>query len=262
MNDTSKKTQIERLLSRLGIGKRLRLPVEEKDFSTTLPPFHTLQAALAMRLRTWRTLFFVTTAVLVSVVIGQQRVIFHKLFQKMNEEVIIVPGSPEFFRVRPGQIPNESVFIFAEFVANNIGTFSYRNAKYHFGKVAEHMHPIAKGRFESDTEARMKDWSERKVDQTFAYEPVRTFDLVSDERGPKYVAAVEGTRVQYVEGHAFSETRDVLLLEFRAKGNLTPEKPFLFEIESLEWLTPSQFEAVKNSRGLGKITKNEKGGAS
>lgn len=248
------------ILDRMRGERLLRKPAQGADFGATLPPFHALQAALTVRMRTWRTLFFVTAGVLLTVIVGQQRIIFHKLFQKMNEEVIVVPGSPEFFRVRPGQIPAESVFIFAEFVANNIGTFSYRNVKYHFGKVAEHMHPLAKGRFEADTDSRLKDWTERKVDQTFAYEPVRKFDLVSDARGPKYVAAVEGTRVQYVEGHAFSETRDVLLLEFRPQGNLTPEKPYLFEIENLEWLTPAQFEAIKESRGLGKIS--EKGGAS
>jgi hypothetical protein len=226
-----------------------------------VPPFVSVQAALLARSRTWRNVFIATSAVLGLVIVGQQRVIFHKLFQKMNEEIVIVPGSPEFFRVRPGQIPDESVFQFAEFVAANLGTFSYRSVQYQFGKIGEHMHPTARGRFDAELSEHIKDWSERKVDQTFAFEPVRQFDLVNDAKGARYVAAVEGVRTQYVEGHAFSESRNVLLLEFRAQGNLTAEKPYLFELTSLDWLTPEQFEAVKSARGLGNsLARKEKGG--
>lgn len=243
------------------VAARDKVVGEEKQSSDTIPPFVSVQAALTARARTWRNVFLATSAVLGFVIVAQQRVIFHKLFQKMNEEIVIVPGSPEFFRVRPGQIPNESVFQFTEFVAANLGTFSYRNAQYQFGKIATHMHPVARGRFESGLQERIKDWSERKVDQTFAFEPVRSFDLVNDARGAKYVAAVDGVRTQYVEGHAFSETRNVLLLEFRAQGNLTAEKPYLFELETLDWLSPEQFEAVKSARGLGDaLARKSKGG--
>jgi len=244
------KNKFDRVLSQVKVDKILSKEIPKEKFAKELPPFHSVQAALFTRVRTWKSIFFITTGVLCFVIVCQQRIIFHKLFQKMNEEVIIVPGSPEFFRVRPGEIPKESVFNFAEFIANNVGNFSYRNVKYHFGKISEFMHPNIKGRFESDYENRLSDWSARKVDQTFSYEPVKTFDLVKDTRGPKYVVAVNGTRVQYVEGHSFSETNDVLLLEFRPQGNLTAEKPFIFEIENLEWLTPSQFEEIKNARGL------------
>ena len=225
-----------------------------------LAPFTAVQAALLARLRTWKALFFASSGVLLLVVFAQQRIIFHKLFQKMNEEIVIVPGSPEFFRVRPGQIPSESVFQFAEFMAAQVGTFSYRNAQYQFGKAANYMHPAARGRFESGLADRLKDWADRRVDQAFAYEPVRSFDLVNDARGAKYIAAVEGLRTQYVEGHAFSETRNVLLLEFRAQGNLTAEKPYLFELENLEWLTPEQFDVVKTARGLGNAAARKKQG--
>ena len=216
-----------------------------------LAPFTAVQAALLARLRTWKAIFFATSGVLLLVIAAQQRVIFHKLFQKMNEEIVIVPGSPEFFRVRPGQIPDESVFQFAEFIAAQVGSFSYRSAAYQFGKAGNYMHPTARARFETGLSERLKDWADRRVDQSFAFEPVRAFDLMNDQRGAKYVAAVEGLRTQYVEGHAFSDTRNVLLLEFRAQGNLTAEKPYLFELETLDWLTLEQFEAVKNARGLG-----------
>ena len=236
-------TKIAQTLRRLQVATWVDAPTKLEP--GVMPPFYEINAALAARAKTWRGVFFAVAGLLTLVIVLQQRIIFHKLFQKMGEQIVIVPGSPEFFRVRPGQVPDESVFLFAEYVAANVGTFSYRNVKYHFGKISEYMTPIARGRFEAKFEQIQKDWALRKVDETFAYEPVRHFDLVSDEHGPKYIAAVEGTRVKYVEGRAFSETHDVLLLHFRSRGNLTADHPFIFEIEDLEWMTPEQFQALK-----------------
>lgn len=252
MNIDALKLIFKKNLKQLRSDQVVTKAIALDDYSKNLPPFHSVHAALLMRMRTWKNMFFITLGVSGFVIVAQQKIIFHKLFQKTNEEVLIVPGSPEFFRVRPGQIPNESVFIFSEFIANNLGNFSYRNVKYHFGKISEFMQPSLKSRFEADYSSRLNDWYERRVDQSFSYEPVHEFDLVNDKRGSKYIVAVSGTRTQYVEGHVFSENQNVLLLEFRSQGNLTPDKPFIFEIENLEWLSPSQFEVIKNAKGLGK----------
>jgi hypothetical protein len=218
----------------------------------TLYPFESMEEALLTRIRTWKGAFFAVSGVLLVVIGFQQRSLSHKLFDKLNESVVIVPGAPEFFRVRPGQIPDDSVFLFAEYVASNLGNFSYRNVAYHFQKITRYMHPEIKSVFERSYEEKLKDWSERKVDQTYAYEPVKGFDLLTDAKGPLYVASVEGTRTQYVEGQAFSETRDFLVVEFRPLGNLTPEKPFLFEIEKINWMSHEQWNAYKTAKGLGK----------
>lgn len=215
---------------------------------SNVPPFFALEAAMATRVRTWRAMCLVLALALGGVIIGQQWLLSHELFARTNQEIIVVPGSPEFFRVRPGQIPDESVFLFAEYVAENLGSFSYRSARYHFQKIMGHMTPTAKARFEALFEQQVSDWLDRRVDQTFAYEPVRQYDIVNDERGPKYVVVVKGTRVRYVEGRSFSESREVLALEFRSRGNLTPDRPFIFELENIEWMTVAQFQASELSK--------------
>jgi hypothetical protein len=244
MDQAKAESVFSEAMAHLKHQKMLQIPIEPREQKGSLPAFLPLQAALSARVRSWKALYFASVLVLLAVIVGQQCIIFHKLFQKLNEQFVIVPGSPEFFRVRPGQVPDESVFLFAEYVAANIGTFTHQNVKYHFGKASQHMSPETKGRFETAFQGKLKDWEERKVDQVFAYEPVRKFSLVNDKFGPKYTTAVTGQRTQYVEGHVFSETQDVLLLEFRSRGNLTPDRPFIFELEKMEWLSPSQYQAI------------------
>jgi len=247
MNTNDSRQRLNALAARMGLASFTRSRPSGASTFSDLPPFHTALAALNMRRRSWKILFFASTALCAGVIAFQQRIIMHKLFEKGNESVVIVPGAPEFSRVRPGQIPDESVYIFGEFVAANLGNFTWRNVRYHFGKVAQYMTPAMRGRFERDLEARSTDWIERRVDQTFAYEPVRAFALTNDATGPIYRLTIEGTRSQYVEGRSFSEGREFLKLAFRVRGNLTADKPFVFELDSVEWLTTAQYAADKQS---------------
>lgn len=209
---------------------------------STLPVYVSAVAAMNMRKNTWKGLFF--TYVGLSVIL----LCVVKCKENVKETVVIVPGAPEFARVAPNQIPEESVFNFAEYVASHVGSFSYRNVKYHFSKIMNFMSPLAASKFQQNFESKLKDWQERRVEQGFAYEPVKVLNIDKDKFGTKYVVAVKGTRVQHVEGHVFSETRDVLLLAFRTRAKLTPEHPFIFEVESLEWFPEDTYESYKNEK--------------
>lgn len=247
MSENNLRHSLKRLSERMRLASFLRETPEIPSFRGDLPPFYSALAAVNIRRRSWKMLFFASAGVLMTVVAFQQKVIGNKLFDKANEPFVIVPGAPEFTRIRPGQVPDESVFIFAEYVAANLGNFSWRNVRYHLGKVSAFMTPAMRGQFERDFEARAKEWVERRVDQNFAYEPVKQFQLQNDVRGQKYVVTVEGTRSQYVEGHVFLETKEFLNLVFRARGNLTPDRPFIFEIEDIRWLSPAQMDALRRA---------------
>jgi hypothetical protein len=225
-----------------------RAPVRRPDFRGALPPYFNVVGAFNTRLRAWIILYFATVLVLSGVILIQNKTLSHRLFKAIDREFLIVPGAPEFIPVRTNKIPDSSVFGFAEFVANHIGTFTYRNVSYHYGKVLDYMTPKLRGEFDIIVDLKLKEWSERRTEQVFGYEPVKEFDLQNDSKGPVYTVFVEGTISRYVDGKAFDETREVLHLKFRTK-NITAEKSFFFEIDTLEWMNPDQFLAIKASRG-------------
>jgi hypothetical protein len=221
------------------------------DRAVALPPFESqLAMALAQRNK-WKVFCLSSVACAVVCLGGMGLLLNHKLFEKMGSEFIVVPGAADYIRVRPNLIPDAAVYAFAEYVASYAGTFSHRNAKESFAIIGERMAPELKGRFLRDTDARLTEWSRRRVDQVFAYEPVRRFDVLNDSHGAKYALVVKGTRTQYADGTLLQESMENLYLVLRPRLSVKPgtrADESLFQIERLEWVTSAQAETLLATR--------------
>ena len=217
----------------------------------SLPPLEAHIAVLSAQRNKWKFLCMASLAGAGLGLASLGYLLNHKMFEKMGSEFIVVPGAADYVRVRPNLIPDEAVFAFAEYVASYAGTFSYRNAKNHFVIVGERMVPELKGRFLRDTDARLTEWMRRRVDQVFAYEPVRRFDVLSDKFGSKYALVVKGPRAQYADGTLIQESTENLYLVLRPRLSVNPgtrADESLFQIERLDWVTSAQAETLLATR--------------
>jgi len=211
-----------------------------------LPPFESQMALLKSHCAKWKLMAWMGGLTTLGSMGTSTYLLRHELFQKMNSEYIVVPGAAEFLRVRPNLIPDSVVKDFAQYVATYAGNFTYRNAVDHFETVAERMAPELKGRFLRDAESKFSQWTKRRVDQVFAFEPIE-IQLVNDSFGPKYVMVVTGKRSQYADGTLLQETDENLFLELRPRLSLNPGRrsdESLLLIERLEWVSLSQAEAL------------------
>ena len=232
-------------------NRSLKSESETVERIRILPPFESQIAILCAQRNKWRLLAASSVLFSMLAAISFAVLLHHKLFEKMNIEYIVVPGAAEFLKVRPNLIPDSVVFDFAEFVATYAGNFTYRNAKDHFATVAERMAPELKGRFLRDADSKFSEWSKRRVDQMFAFDPVRRFDVVNDKFGAKYVLVVRGNRTQYADGTKLLETDENLYLELRPRTSLaagTRLDESLLLIERLDWVTSSQAETLLATR--------------
>ena len=248
-------------------GFSQRVAEEDKGNSSGiqfLPPFESQIAVLSAHRNKWKFLAQMATGMCALSIIGSTVLLKDKLFEKMNSEFLIVPGAAEYARVRPNLIPDSVVFDFMDFVASYAGTFTYRNARSHFEYIGERMTPELKGRFLRDTSARLQEWEKRRVDQVFAFDPARKFDLVNDKFGPKYVGVISGVRTQYADGVLLQTTEENIYLELRPRisvsaGNRTQESLLL--IERLEWVSRSQAESLLATRVKSPDSTSSGGGA-
>lgn len=164
-----------------------------------------------------------------------------KLTQALSDrDYLIVPGAPEFMRIRPGFIADESVYLFAEYAANLLSTFSYNTVEGQYRTLSEFMTPELKTKFLMSTEKALKMYRDLRVDQVFDLEPVKKYELKKDERGPKYIVRARGQTRKYVEGN-LRETvpSESVIFTFRPR-KVKPNTPWFFEIENFERLTPEE----------------------
>lgn len=173
-----------------------------------------------------------------------------------EKDYLIVPGAPEFMRIRPGLIAPESVYLFSEYAASQLSTFSYNTVEGQFKSIADLMTPELKTRFLLSVERPIKMYKDLRVDQVFDIEPVKTFELKNDARGPKYVVRVRGQTRKYVEG-ALRESvpTEVVSFVFRPR-KIKTNQPWFFEIESFSRLTPDEEEKMKALDSLNQLENN------
>lgn len=222
----------------------------DKDDSITLPPFVASQVIYNDRIR---VLKFIA---LFNLIIAMA---FCGLFliDRNKKETLIIPGAPDFMRVRAGSIPDEVVYAFADYVARNLGTFSFRTVERQYKDISEFMAPEFKYRFITQTEAQLPALRELRVDEIFDADPVKNYQIKSDLKGAKYVVAVSGITKKFIDGNLRDTVSEAFLIEFRTTA-ISKNKPWMFQVESFRRTTPEEEEKRKRAEQIELQAKGEK----
>lgn len=215
---------------------------QEPDQSLGLPPFSSQLVIFRDRYRVAKWAIVGVAALSATSFVIQEIRVSNLTKLIGDKDYLIVPGAPEFMRIRPGLIAPESVYLFAEYAASQLSTFSYNTVESQFRAIADYMTPELKTRFLLSTERPLKMYRDLRVDQVFDSQPVKAFDLKNDGRGAKYIVKVRGQTRKYVEG-SLRETVPVENINFIFRPRkIKANQPWFFEIESYSRSTPDEEE--------------------
>lgn len=226
---------------------------DEKKFykevsSKLIPPFLSSNAVLNDRLRVAK-LFSIGVATVCISLVGLQEWRFKgALEHALNKEFLIVPGVVDFMRVRPGMIPENVVFFFAEFMADQVGTFTYSNVGERYKRAAEFMSPALRESFLMELRKKEKDYRELAVTEIFSPFPVSKFEQLKDEAGnPYYLVHLRGNLVRFSNDQKIATEEEILTLKFKTT-RIVPDKPWFFELTSLTRQTSEEFARLEVAR--------------
>ncbi len=216
--------------------------------SRMIPPFMASNAVLQDRLRVAK-LFSVGVAVVCVGVVGLQEWRFKgALEHALNKEFLIVPGVVDFMRVRPGVIPENVVFFFSEFMADQVGTFTYANVGERYKRAAEFMSPALRESFLMELRKKEKDYRELAVTEIFSPVPVSKFEQLKDEAGsPYYLVHLRGTLERYSNDQKIASEEEIFTLKFRTT-RIVADKPWFFELTSLERQSSEEFARSESAK--------------
>lgn len=223
---------------------------KDEDNCIKLPPFIASQVVYNDRIRVLKSLVLITTLA-ASLFLG----IF--LLDRNKKETLIIPGAPDFMRVRAGSVPDEVVYAFAEYVAMNLGTFSFRTIERQYKDISEFMAPEFKYRFISQTESQIPILRDLRVDEIFDLTPVTNYQIKRDLKGAKYVVSVSGTTKKFIDGNLRETLAEAFLIEFRTTA-ISKNKPWMFQVESFRRTTPEEEERRKRAEQIEFQTKGPK----
>jgi hypothetical protein len=235
-----------------GFVKSLRWRKERKEKSSAqvanLPPFLAAKAVYNDRLRISKV-FCVGVVLLCGSIVTLQELRFRGALESaLTKEFLIVPGVVDFMRVRPGIVPENVVFYFAEFIAEQIGTFSFQTVEDKYARVSEFMTPQLRETFLAEMRKNMKLYKEVSVTEIFNPRPATKFKQMKDEGGnPYYLINIEGTLERFSNDQRIEARNEVISLSFRTT-RILPDKPWFFELTSIKRQEPEEFAKEQDAK--------------
>jgi hypothetical protein len=216
---------------------------EPKADLEVLPPFLATAAIYNDRLRVFKGMLIAVCA-LSAVAIGFQELRYQSLVSKtVNKDFIIIPGAVDFMRVRPGLVPDSTVFYFAEFVAEQMGTFNSANVEQRLEKIGQFMTPSFKEVVAMEVKQKLPLYKELSATEVFIPEPATKYELKKDESGtPIYVVDVKGHVERFSGSQKIQEGDEIATVTFRTT-RIVPDRPWMFEIIDIKRRTVQQFKA-------------------
>jgi hypothetical protein len=213
-----------------------------------LPPFLAQVAVYRDRLRIAKG-FCIGVTVVALVLIGLQEARFHgALARYTNREILIVPGAVDFMRVRPNLLPDTSVYYFAEYIAEQVGTFTFQNVEAKTAHLGEFFSPAFRAKFETELRKNLRTWQELRVTEVFTPAPVTRFVLRKDAGGElHYVVDVRGQLDRYTNDTKLASTQEVMTLKFRTT-RIEADKPWFFEVEEISRMSYDDWTRDKDAR--------------
>jgi hypothetical protein len=213
-----------------------------------LPPFLAQVAVYRDRLRLAKA-FTVGVTVVALVLIGLQEARFHgALAHYTNREILIVPGAVDFMRVRPNLLPDTSVYYFAEYIAEQVGTFTFLNVESKTTHLGEFFSPTFRAKFDAELRKNLRTWQELRVTEVFTPAPVTRFVLRKDAGGElHYIVDVRGQLDRYTNDTKLASTQEVMTLKFRTT-RIQADKPWFFEVEEISRMSYDEWTRDNDAR--------------
>ncbi|HYX31593.1 MAG TPA: hypothetical protein VE954_00675 [Oligoflexus sp.] len=231
------------ILKKLKNLKPVKKTAGADDFAI-LPPFVATHAIYSDRLRMLKGILL-AVFVLSAGVIGYQENRYQRLASSIvDKDFIIIPGAVDFMRVRPGLVPDNTVFMFAEYIAESMGTFNYANVEQRIERISQYMNPSFKETVTLEVKQKLPLYKELLATEIFIPETPTKYDLKKEHESgvPVYVVDVKGHAERYSGPQKIQEGDEIATITFRTT-RIMPDRPWMFEITDIKRRTVQEYRS-------------------
>jgi hypothetical protein len=221
---------------------------ETSQAASELPPFLAMTAVYRDRLRMMKW-WCVSVTVAAACLLGLQEARFHGVLgQLSNREVLVVPGAVDFMRVRPNLIPDSSIYYFAEYIAEQVGTFNFRTVEEKAARVGEFCTPQFRETYLAHLRKALPQYRDLQVSEVFNPKAPTRYVLNKDKSGtPQYVVAVDGLLERYSNDTRLLSEDEVIVVTFRTT-RVQPDKPWFFEVVDISRKSRDEYAMEASTR--------------
>ncbi len=215
---------------------------DDEALIEVMPPYNQYVASLKYRIRLFKiSLAAVITLslILLGIQIFEKSALLERLEQK---DVYLVPGLiPNILRIRANTLSDSLVYEFADWFIDNLTNINFEEATVKINTLSGYMTPELKTRFLAEMKPKVELWTGRRVDQRFAFDPIKQFERTTEGRTTRFTVETWGTVRKSMEGRDLPAYREKITLVFQTRP-VSSEKTWIFEVASIERKTSQEIQ--------------------
>lgn len=230
----------------------------------SLPPHVTLTDFYNLKLKTKNIQLIFVTAICLSIVIIQEFRSSSKLFQVANEmknrEFLLIPGVPNYMKVRPGEMPTVNILGFSDWFVAQYMNFYYGDIESKYTQIEDYMSPQYREQFKLFTKKEIKDVKDLAVTQVYQAPPAKEAKRATENNGITYYTVTYiGNTIRYTNDQALPPSEpQVVILKFKT-SRVDTTKMWLFEVENMLVMKKSEYDSMSRISSIDKNLVKDRG---
>lgn len=254
-------SKVSSVLSRKKINGEQQLEMEESLRKNTLPTHISMSSFYNLKIKNKNIQMIFVFSICLFTVIMQELRFNSKLYQvasdMKNREFLLVPGIPDYMKVRPGEMPTVNVLGFSDWFISQYMNFYYGDIDVKYVQLEDYMTPQYREQFKIFTNKEIKEVKDLSVSQVYQFEPAKEAKRNTDKNGSTYYTVTYiGKTVRYTNDELLPPSEpQVVVLKFKT-AKIDTTKIWTFEVVNMSVMKKSEYDLINKISSSEKITDN------
>lgn len=265
MNQSQIYEKMKKILYRKNLNENDSLNIKENKTKTSLPPHLSLSTFYNMKLKN-KNIQMITVFIICLFIVVVQEFRFNGQLMKVandmkNREFLLIPGVPDYIKVRPGEMPTANVLGFSDWFISQYMNFYYGDIDQKYNQLEDYMDPEFREQFKLFTKKSVKEVKDLSVTQVYEFSPATEAKRTTNKNGSVYfTVAYVGKTVRYTNDEQLPPTEpQVVVLKFKT-SRIDTTKMWLFKVINLSVMKKSEYDSINKVSDSETISLNSKQG--
>lgn len=231
---------------------------------SAFPPHLTLANFYNLKIKNKNIQLIFVTLICLSIVIIQEFRFSGKLYQVANEmknrEFLLIPGVPNYMKVRPGEMPTVNILGFSDWFVSQYMNFYYGDIDAKYSQIEDYMSPQYREQFKLFTKKEIKDVKDLAVTQIYQTPPANETKRSTEKNGVTYYTVTYiGNTIRYTNDQVLPPSEpQVVILKFKT-SRVDTTKMWLFEVENMLVMKKSEYDSMNKISNIEKNSVTDRG---
>lgn len=241
--------KIESVLKRMSFSRDENINMEEARKKSSFPTHLTLADFFNLKIKYKNIQLIFVTLICLFIVVMQEVRFSNKLYQVANEmknrEFLLVPGVPNYMKVRPGEMPTVNILGFSDWFVGQYMNFYYGDIDIKYNQIEDYMSPEYREQFKLFSKKDLKEVKDLSVTQIYQVPPAKEAQRITDKNGSTYYTVTYiGNTIRYTNDQPLPPSEpQVVILKFKT-SRVDSTKMWLFEVANMSVMKKSEYDSI------------------